>query len=428
MLNQLYVFLCIIAGIWAVVEFIRKGDEIPVFLILFTYMTISRLFLLESGEAQWVSFDYGIDFVFNMEYAYIVSDLIMLGTWIFVLTYLLIPKKEKERKRGDNALFAEFVTSQKKHIILGFIVFFLFSLVMQGSLSMGYGFLLRLANSSFIILLFLYARNAKTSGFQKFLFALFMCFLAYTTYSPGLRFQFLGWSIPIFLYLTKDLGIVKKIVLYVVGGFTILVFFSMAGALRNPENIGKPLSELYQDGKERLFDTEDINFIDGFIMLYQVYPDQLDYHYGADHLGILLRPVPRSWWPGKPRGGWHQKYADKYNDGEEFGTGISTTIYGVFFGEGGSGGIVIFSIAWGLMLAGLVRYGQNYDSDIQVLFKGMVLAALIPIMRSGDLAGDIAIVGMSYWPVFIFIYRYNTFLKNKESEQPKKYEKQVSFS
>lgn len=413
-LNFFYVLFSLAGALWALIEYFRSKDEIPVYLAFFTYLTISRLFLLESGEADWVSFEYGINFIFNMEYAYIVSNLILLGTFLFILTYLMVNKKNYSVKPKDNpTLFSEFVSSQKNSILYGFVFFFLFSLVMRGNLSMGYGFLLTLANSSFIILLFLYIINAQGEQWQKYAFAGLMGVLAYATYNPGLRFQFLGWGIPILIYLARNLSAYKKMLAYSVGGTAVLIFFSMAGALRNPENIGKPVSEIFAEGKERLLETEDINFIDGFIMLYQVYPEYLDYHYGMDHLGILLRPVPRSWWPEKPNGGWHQKYADKYNNGEIFGTGISTTVYGVFYGEGGELGIVICSVLWGIGLARIVRFSNTYGDNIHNLIKGMIIAALIPIMRSGDMAGDFAIVGMSYWPIFVFIYRYNKFLKEK---------------
>lgn len=413
MLNSLYVFLCLIALVWAIIEYFRTKDEVPLFLAAFTGLTINRLFLLESGEAEWVAFDYGINFIFNMEYAYIVSDLILLGTFVFLLSYLFTNKNPRTVSADDTELFSEFVSLQKNKIIYGFIFFFLFSFLMRGSLSMGYGFLLTLANSSFIILLFLAIKKADTTSLQKAGLVIFMGILAYATYNPGLRFQFLGWSIPIMIFLLKDFGPLKRGIYYLAGGFIVLIFFSMAGALRNPENIDKPISEIYEEGKGRLFEAEDINFIDGFIMLYQVYPEYLDYHYGLDHLGILLRPVPRSWWPGKPNGGWHQKYADKYNYGEEFGTGISTTIYGVFYGEGGVVGIIICSVLWGIGLAKLVKLSNSFNSDIQNLIKGMIMASLIPIMRSGDLAGDFAIVGMSYWPIFLFLYQYKKFLKEK---------------
>jgi hypothetical protein len=266
-------------------------------------------------------------------------------------------------------------------------------------------------------LLFLVFYKSKTSPVKKTIFGILFFLIAMSTYSPSLRYQFLGWAIPIFVYLFRNLTPGKKVTYYTVGIVITFIFFSMAGAAREETNQNKSLSESIDTGVERILIAEDVNFIDGFVMLYQVYPQYLDFHLGVDHLAILLRPIPRSWWPGKPEGAWQQKYAQKYNLGANFVTGISPTLYGVFYGEGGTIGIVIFSILWAYAFNKIRTGTEKFDTDLQYILKGMFVSSLLPLLRSGDLPGDIAIIGMSYWPIFIFIYQYNKFVKEKKEEE-----------
>lgn len=118
-------------------------------------------------------------------------------------------------------------------------------------------------------------------------------------------------------------------------------------------------------------------------------------------------------------------YANKLglNDYQNSGTvGISQTIYGTFYGEGGVIGIIIFSILYGWIFVKLKRYSERYHSEMRYLIKGMIIASIVPILRGGDLPGIIAFVGMSYWPIFILLYQYNTLAK-----QLKWKEKTLSF-
>ena len=154
--------------------------------------------------------------------------------------------------------------------------------------------------------------------------------------------------------------------------------------------------------------------LDGFMMVLDVYPKHLNYSYGMEHFEILLRPIPRKLWPGKPVGGYANKLG--LNDYKNAGTvGISQTIYGTFYGEGGVMGIIILSIIYGWLFVKLFRYTYRYNSDVHWLLKGIIIASFVPILRGGDLPGIIAFIGMSYWPVFLFLYQYNKFLKEHTS-------------
>jgi hypothetical protein len=421
MSTQIIVFLLIILFIIGCFHFIRNNDELPLILVIFNLLVLTRLFALEAGDVDWVAFDYGIIFDFDMEQAYTVSQLIFLGTSVLFIFYLIFYKKREQEPSDNSTYFEEFLDKNKNIIIAGFVFFYLFKMTAGNSLGdalgKGYGFLLTLANSAFIILLFLVFYKLKTNILKKSIFGVLFFIIAMSTYNPGLRYQFLGWAIPIFVYLFRNLTVGKKIGYYSIGIATIFIFFSMAGAAREESNFNKSFSESVDLAVERILIAEDVNFIDGFVMLYQIYPQYLDFHHGADHLGILLRPIPRSWWPGKPEGAWQQKYAQKYNLGYNFVTGISPTLYGVFYGEGGAIAIVIFSILWAFIFNKIRWAAEGYDSNLQFILKGIFLASLLPLLRSGDLAGDISIIGASYWPIFIFIYRYNKFVKERKEEE-----------
>jgi oligosaccharide repeat unit polymerase len=172
------------------------------------------------------------------------------------------------------------------------------------------------------------------------------------------------------------------------------------------------LEDLYEESYDRMEESDDINFIDGFMMMYQVYPKYLDHTYGMDHLSILLRPIPRNLWPGKPLAGWFQNYQEKYGT-QKSTIGFSPTLYGVFYSEGGVVGIIILSVLWAYALAWTYRNFSAYKSDISYILIGVFLTALIPIFRSGDLPGDFAIVLLSYWPIILFTYKYRQFVKKR---------------
>ncbi len=198
------------------------------------------------------------------------------------------------------------------------------------------------------------------------------------------------------------------------GLFAILIIFSAARVLRytNAEARVLTMEELYEESYERMEESDDVNFIDGFMMMYQVYPRYLDYTYGFDHLNIFLRPIPRVLWPDKPLAGWFQNYQQKYGL-EKTTIGFSPTLYGVFYAEMGTEGIIVFSILWAYGLVWLYRYINQFSSDLSWLLTGVMLTAMIPIFRSGDLPGDVAIVLMSYWPIIYFVYIYKKFLKKE---------------
>ncbi len=398
----------------AIIYFIRKKNEVPFFLAMFNLMVEYRIIALENGTSTFVAYDYGIDFIFNLQYAYIASGLITLGTTIMLYSYILFFKTPVKSFKDSNQLLSVFIDKNKKIIIIGLCFFTLLTIVLSSANTGSYSFLTKLGTSSFILLLFLVVTlGKKTSGLTKFIYGCLFCFLAYLTYSTSIRFQFLGWSIPIGYFLVRNVKPGKKIVLAFSGIFVILIVFSLAGAMRQNNVSGLSLGQMYDMSVDRMLVADDVNFIDGFMMIYQVYPKLLDYDYGLEHIAIFLRPIPRSLWPGKPLASWVRNYQAKYNGVVLDSAGFSPTIWGVFFSEGGTAGIVIFSIFWGWFLGFLYRKFSVFRSDLSYLLIGILIVSLIPIFRSGDMAGDFAIVIMSFWPIVIFVRYYKKFVERE---------------
>jgi hypothetical protein len=397
----------------AIAYFIRKNNEVPFFLALFNSMVEYRIVSLESGKSRFVSFDYGIDFRFDMEYAYIASNLILLGTTVMLYSYILFFNPQRNKVKDNNELLKRFVVKNRTSILAGLGFFSLLTVALSGSDTGSYSFLTKLGNTSFIIMLFLVMHFTQKNATAKLMYGVLFLFLGYLTYSTSVRFQFLGWIITIGYFLVRNIRPTKKVVFAITGIFAIMVIFSFAGVLRYNDPTQMTLEEMYDASVERLEVAEDINFIDGFMMLYQVYPKYLDFEMGLQHLQILIRPIPRALWPGKPQASWVREYQEKHNGEVLESAGFSPTIWGVFYSELGIAGIVILSIAWAWLLSYLYRAFSIFSSDLSYILVGALLSSLIPIFRSGDMAGDFAIVLMSFWPLFVFVRRYKKFVQEQ---------------
>ena len=134
--------------------------------------------------------------------------------------------------------------------------------------------------------------------------------------------------------------------------FLSVVSFLTLGLRRYRQIAELNLVDQFTLGFENLTKLGDFNMVDGMVMLLQVFPNYLDFYYGMGHIEILLRPIPRALWPDKPVGGWQQKLAvqrasEFYGSGADadlFGVGISPSLVGDFYSEGGLIAIIIFSI------------------------------------------------------------------------------------
>ncbi len=424
---ELIVFLTIILVLIAVAYFFLTNDEFPIIIPAFFIATgILRYNAVVKGLTEYVRVNYAYSiFEMNDELAFRALNLFFLGTTIFFFSYIIFSStKSGYPKAVDNQnLFLEFL-SKWRLIIIALFGFFLLvnsymKVVLSGAsgIAFGYGyfFLFRLAIGGVILLVFqLYANISFQQHLPlKVVVLVVLIMAAYASYNPTTRFQFLSWMIALGIFIMKDKSPITKFRTYAILGTAVIFFFAIAGNSRTVKVENLTFQENIDLAFYRLTIAEDQNMLDGFMMVLQVYPKLLDYHLGGEHLEILMRPIPRAIWPEKPVGGYVNKL--KLNENiPDTTVGISQTIYGSFYGEGGVGGIIIFSFIYGAMFFGFLRYAKRYDSHMQFILKGLIIASLIPLLRGGDLPGIVAFVGMSYWPVFLFLFYYNKFLKTKK--------------
>jgi len=251
-----------------------------------------------------------------------------------------------------------------------------------------------------ILVAALWKSRAFRPGGERFGAALLFVAIIYLTFRPGMRFQFLGWFVAAAIILSSGLSVIRRAQVLAIGLVGAVALFAVAGALRNDED---PTVELQQSAWERFAFAQDANMLDGFVLLRQVYPRLLGYSYGGEHLEIFERPIPRRWWPDKPVGGYMNKLGLITAD-TGFTLGISPSLFGSFYQEGGLVGVVLCSIIYGFGFGRLVSFSTRIVPLAGLLIRGILAAAMVPLLRGGDLPGIYAWFGMSFWPCFLFLW------------------------
>ena len=406
--------LCQIAWIVLGVLWVaRRHDEIPLLIsaVLF-YVFTFRLWALLMGWASPVNLtNFGFDQV-DSRSALDVQTIATLGQTLLLSTYMWT---QKRRIDVPHPLASpELLDWLKPRVVaLGVICIFISlwarrSVAMQTAAGKSMGFevssYLTLFSLSLvgvaILIAALWKCRAFRSGGERFGAALLFAAIIFLTFQPSMRFQFLGWCVAVTVILASGQPFLRRAQVLVIGLVGAVALFAVAGALRNAE---EPTVELEQTAWERFAFAEDANMLDGFALLRQVYPEMLDYSYGGEHLEILERPIPRAWWPGKPVGGYMNKLGIITAD-SDFMLGISPSLFGSFYQEGGLVGIVLLSIIYGFGFGRLVSFSTRIVPLGGLLLRGMLAAAIVPLLRGGDLPGIYAWFGMSFWPCFLLLW------------------------
>src|SRR5438552_8959388 len=239
----------------------------------------------------------------------------------------------------------------------------------------------------------------QTDG-ERLVAALLFVAIIVLTFQPSLRFQLLGWFVAVAIILSSGQSVVRRAQVLAIGLVGAVGLLQVEGALRNTET---PTGELEQSAWERFAFAEDANMLDGFALLRQVYPKLLDYSYGGEHLEILERPIPRAWWPDKPVGGYMNKLG-LITAESGFMFGISPSLFGSFYQEGGLVGVVLLSMIYGFGFGRAVSFSTRIVPLTGLLIRGILAAAIVPLFRGGDLPGIYAWFGMSFWPCFLLLW------------------------
>lgn len=424
-----------ILGLLAMVLFFIKNDEFLGLIVYFFYTSgLTRYNLVTSGRERWVAVAYSKN-IFNLtnELGLQALNYFFIGTMVFSVTYFVLSmfRKPPQRFKDSDYALSTFLSKYQTYIVLLFLaiatVSFYAKLAFFGSYIAGgggiafggsYYIMIGFGLGGVISLMFLVFNNYNntTQIVTKLIFGSLIAFAGSMTYSTSGRFQFLSWSITIGIMYVGDRNPFYKLRIYLIGGMMVSLAFGLAGVQRRTDTSRMGFFQKLSLAWERNQSTEDMTMLDGFMMVLQVYPQHLNYHYGSEHLEILYRPIPRSWWPDKPLGGYANKLG--LNDNMSGGSvGISQSIYGSFYGEGGISGVYFLSALYALLFNYIMVSSVQYKSSVRHLIKGISIASAVPLLRGGDLPGIYAFIGMSFWPVWLFIYRYKKFLYVFNMEQ-----------
>lgn len=406
--------LCQIAWIVLGVLWVaRRHDEIPLLIsaVLF-YVFTFRLWALLMG---WTSpadlTNFGFD-ALDSKSALEVESIAILGQTILLSIYMLAQRHRIDVP--DRLASSELLDWLKSRVFALGVICIPISLLARRAVgiqiaagrSMGFevSSYLILFSLSLVGVAILTAALWKSGAFhtagERFGASLLFVAIIYLTFQPSMRFQFLGWFVAATIILSSGLSFVRRARMLSIGLIGAVALFAVAGALRNAE---EPTVELEQSAWERFAFAEDANMLDGFALLRQVYPEMLDYSYGGEHLEILGRPIPRAWWPDKPVGGYMNKLGIITAD-SGFTLGISPSLFGSFYQEGGLVGVVLLSIIYGFGFGRLVSFSTRILPLAGLLLRGILAAAIVPLLRGGDLPGIYAWFGMSFWPCLLLLW------------------------
>ncbi|MFY8034492.1 MAG: hypothetical protein ACOVMN_08230 [Flexibacteraceae bacterium] len=375
--------------------------------------------------AGWDIFD------MNDELALVCLNLFCLGTVLligFFMIYSNIYSKKDNTQYDTNKLFRKFIDKNKVFILILSLSYFAIAAgrSLLFAISFSYGFYAPFGAIGVIICLFFMIQTFDKIGyiFIATLLILYSLFIANLVLTSYVRFSLLGWIIPIGLALISRIKPGLRLIVLAVGGSVALVGFSVLGELRNAKE--KTITELIESSVERIAQAEDSNMLDGFMMAYQSVPARLDHQYGLNHIEIFLRPIPRSIWPDKPSGGYVNKLNLNKGASDLDFIGISESMFGTFYIEGGIIGICIFCWLYGMYLAKVVHKLQKYHGMLGATLLGCIYASIVAWFRGGDFAGIFALLFLSYWPVLVFMRRYNAFLRREKLIE--RYNEQQAFA
>ena len=404
------------------VWFLRRNDEIPLFIsgMLF-YFSSYRFWAVQQGWAEWVDIvNLGFSPIDN-ESALVALNQMVLGQTLVLAAYLIAQKRAFPPIK---AMLAPSVSTFLKNKVWLFAVVFVgistvtqiyvFHQQMAGKSDAfeisGYLQLLPLVLTSFAILLMTLIRFGSITFNDRMICLALLAGIAFFSYSTQGRFKFLAWMIAGAVLFTASQSAGKRLFFLIASFFAAAGIFALAGSQRQAV---LEVNEVKDDPLQHFKSGEDANMVDGYVLLMEVVPSRVDYLWGAGHLDILLRPIPRAWWPGKPVHNYMLRAAglDKIAVGSSaeergFTIGISPSIFGDFYVEAGLVGVVLFSLIYGLAFGKLIYWGAGLHPFGGLLVRGLLCSALTLMLRGGDLPGVYAWLAMSFWPLLlVFVFR-----------------------
>ncbi len=412
------IVLLFLSGIWL----LRRNDEIPLLISGFMFYVASyRYWAVTNNINKWLNLSYfGLDSVTD-DTAVRALTYIVFGQICLLATYMLLQRQILPLTvlTGDRSLVRWL---RPKVILLGLFCLPLVvntrsnviaqvqagrSLAFQVS---GYLQLFPLVLIGIATLILCLWKFGGFSSLQTKIAAIaILIAVAYLTFNPSGRFQFLGWVVASAVILSSSYRPKPRLVVLASIGILGISMFALAGAMRGPV-AGNALN---QAAWERSLSAEDANMLDGFAILQSVYPQRLDFRWGMEHLEILMRPIPRALWAEKPVGGGYMVEFGLSDPNKGTTVGFSPSLFGSFYAEGGIIGIVFCSLLYGAILAAIIRYSTRLQPFASILIRAILCASLIPLLRGGDLPGIYGWIGMAFWPCFLLLWIKRSELKLK---------------
>ena len=411
--------------------FLKRNDELPIlFNALLFYVTSYRYWAVNQGINNWISLtQYGLSPVNNesatdaLNYI-VVGQIVLMSVYMYKQT-LAIPCIEPKKLRMNS--FFQWVRPK-------ILVFGLFCLPLT-VFARSYTRSQYLAGKSLSFQISSYASMLpmvligtatlllctwKVGGMPKLIHKVvaIVILAGVVNYSFNIsgRFQFIGWMVTAGIILSSTYKPKIRLCFLSLSAVVGAAYFGIAGAMRGVGHGFIAKDEVNIAAWKRLFSAEDANMLDGFVMLKEAFTNIVPLRWGMAHLEILMRPIPRALWPGKPVGGGYLQAVGLVDASTGSTLGFSPTIFGDFYSEGALLGIVFFSILYGLMFAYIVRLSVKMHPFSGLLTRSVLLSSLVPLLRGGDLPGVYAWIGMSFWPCFLIIWRRRRELKANNFE------------
>ncbi len=413
--------------------FLRRNDEVPLFTTLMVvYFSSYRYWAVQQDFTGWCNLtNFGFAQITDAM-ALAALRLIVLGESVLLTTYYFVQRRSFRPVRG---LLAPAVCGKMKGWLWGgaLVVIVLsvgiktYVAIQEGSgLSASYDvsaylYLFPLVLTTIAVLLMLLIRFGSISSAERLFSVALLLAIFWSSYETQGRFKFVAWLVAGALIFTSPLIAWKRLFFLVVGLAAAVAAFSLAGSQRSLSDdaefsiAGMPLSADPDavgatDQEKTLIQfrkAEDANMLDGMVFLMNTVPDVVPYSYGGGHLAILYRPIPRAIWPGKPVKNWMLQAAGLDED-RGFTIGISPSLFGDLYLEGGVITMVLLSVVYGVLLGRISRWGAGLHPFVGLIIRCLICSSLVLLLRGGDLPGILAWLMMSYWPLLpILLFRRN---------------------
>lgn len=393
---------------------IRRNDEIPLAInSLLFYVVSCRYWSVQTGQTEWVDLSYyTILRPITQAGALEAFQYILLGQICLIGAYVWKQRSVVSVAQADRRLRP--VLDWIRSIVFGISLcilplIYLLTQFVSGRLSAGASLAFQISGylhlfpliliSIATLILLIWRFGGMHSSLHKIIALIILVAIGQFTWGVSGRFRFLGWIITSGVIISSFYR--PKIRILILGLCTAFgsTLFALAGSLRE-----RAETSLEEASLARILTAEDANMLDGFANLKQAFPDIVPFRLGMAHLEILLRPIPRALWPGKPSGGGYLEAIGLVDRESGFTLGFSPTLFGDFYSEAGIIGIIFLSIVYGIILALVVRWSIRLHPFLGVLVRAIILATLVPLFRGGDLAGIWAWIGMAFWPCFLIIW------------------------